>query len=81
MTDTSAHSAARETGVYATPDPTRVVKTIQPHVSSAVISCQYLTVGIRGIVVARYYDLLTTKNYVQGFNVIADYYRAVIVTS
>jgi len=40
-----------------------------------------LTVGIRGIVVARYYDLFTTKNYVQGFSVIADYYRAVIVTS
>lgn len=40
-----------------------------------------LTVGIRGIVVARYYDLFTTKNYAQGFNVIADYYRAVIVTS
>lgn len=40
-----------------------------------------LTVGIRGIVVARYYDGITTKDYVQGFNVIADYYRAVIVTS
>ncbi len=40
-----------------------------------------LTVGIRGIVVARFYDLVTTKNYVQGFKVIVDYYRAVIVTS
>jgi hypothetical protein len=40
-----------------------------------------LTVGIRGIVVARYYDGITAKSYVQGFKVIADYYRAVIVTS
>lgn len=34
-----------------------------------------LTVGVRGIVVARYYDGITAKNYVQGFKVIADYYR------
>jgi hypothetical protein len=40
-----------------------------------------LTVGIRGIVVARYYDGITTKNYVQGFKAIADYYVAAIVTS
>jgi hypothetical protein len=40
-----------------------------------------LTVGIRGIIVARYYDGLTAKSYVQGFKVIADYYRAAIVTS